>query len=119
MSRRHHSQYIEVDGEPVEWPDDDVLGFGQWMQTADRHVDWTELEGGAVKVSTVFLGLNHQYGDGPPVLYETMIFGGEHDELQARYHTRAEAAQGHADVVNLLESYYSTGKRQVKNGNGK
>jgi hypothetical protein len=25
-------------------------------------------------VSTVFLGLNHQYGDGPPLVFETMVF---------------------------------------------
>lgn len=57
---------------------------------------------GDANVSTVFLGLNHSHGGGPPVLYETMIFGGKHDERQYRYHTREEAATGHARVVDAL-----------------
>jgi hypothetical protein len=32
-----------------------------------------------VRVSTVFLGLDHSWNVGPPVLFETMIFGGELD----------------------------------------
>ena len=51
---------------------------------------------GDVTVSTVLLYLDHGWGDGPPVLFETMIFGGEHDEYQERYCTLAEAKDGHA-----------------------
>ena len=32
-----------------------------------------------------------QHFDGPPLLYETMIFGGPLEEEQERYSTRAEA----------------------------
>lgn len=31
---------------------------------------------GEVCVSTVFLGMDHSYGEGPPMLFESMIFGG-------------------------------------------
>jgi hypothetical protein len=54
-----------------------------------------------IRVSTVFLGLNHQYGDGPPLIFETMIFGGEHDEGQWRYSTEAEALVGHKAAMTL------------------
>lgn len=51
-------------------------------------------------VSTVFLALDHDLsGKGPPVLYETMIFGGPRDDYQERYCTRAEAEAGHARAV--------------------
>ena len=50
---------------------------------------------GGVIVSTVFLGLDHNWGDGPPLLFETMVFGGEHDEEQERYATWDEAVAGH------------------------
>ena len=48
-----------------------------------------------VDVSTVFLGLDHGYGDGPPILYETMVFGGTLDGEQDRYATREQALAGH------------------------
>jgi hypothetical protein len=55
-----------------------------------------------VTVSTIFLGLNLQHGDGPPLLFETMIFGGPHSELQWRYPTWAAAGVHHAAVVAAL-----------------
>lgn len=50
-------------------------------------------------VSTVFIGLDHSFGDGDPVLFETMIFGGALDESQWRYCTYDEAERGHAEAV--------------------
>ena len=72
----------------------DLLTWGRWMETADRHVARDERDG--VVVSTVFLGLNHAFGPGQPLLFETMIFGGPSDQDQARYSTWAEATAGHA-----------------------
>lgn len=57
-----------------------------------------------VNVSTVFLGLDHGWGEGPPVLSETMIFGGEHDQDQWRYTTWEEAELGHQRAVALARS---------------
>lgn len=56
-------------------------------------------------VSTVFLGIDHNhFGDGPPVLFETMIFGGPLDELQWRYHTLEQAQVGHQVIVQSLRA---------------
>ena len=57
---------------------------------------------GDAEISTVFLGINHQYGDGPPVLWETMIFGGSHDQDQWRYISEQDARVGHERVVVAL-----------------
>ena|SRR5712664_2255984 len=54
-----------------------------------------------MRVSTVFLGIDHQFGDGSPLLFETMIFGGEHDQEQWRYSTWEEAEAGHNAAVTL------------------
>jgi len=52
-------------------------------------------------VSTVFLGLNHRHwGEGPPILFETMVFP-ECDYCE-RYSTWKEAVAGHARVVDKL-----------------
>lgn len=60
-----------------------------------------ETKRGDILVSTVFLGLDHSFGDGPPLIFETMIFGGEHDEYQERCSTYEQAEQMHAKAVKL------------------
>jgi len=55
-------------------------------------------------VSTVFLALDHQWGDGPPLLFETMVFGGPLDQEQERYATWEEAEAGHASMVERVNS---------------
>ena len=60
---------------------------------------------GETEVSTIFLGLDHNYSyTGPPVLFETMIFGGEHDQYQERYTTWDDAEAGHAKAVALVKA---------------
>jgi hypothetical protein len=54
---------------------------------------------GNARVSTVFLGLDHSFGDGPPVLFETMVFGGPLDQEQERCCTWEEAEAMHAAMV--------------------
>jgi len=41
---------------------------------------------------------------GPPILFETMIFGGEHDMWQDRYATIEQARRGHQRVVENLRA---------------
>lgn len=66
------------------------------LQVAVAHLD-------EILVSTVFLGLDHRFSDdGPPLLFETMIFGGEHDQYQARCSTWDEAEAMHSAALRLL-----------------
>lgn len=53
------------------------------------------------RVSTVFLVIDHGFAD-QPVLFETMVFGGRHDQAQWRYATWDEARQGHDRIVTAL-----------------
>lgn len=49
-------------------------------------------------LSTVFLGVNHNWGSGPPLLFETMLFmpgGGGGELYYARYSTWKQAEKGH------------------------
>lgn len=53
-------------------------------------------------VSTVWLGLNHRYSAGPPLIFETIVFRNHDDygELDCeRYSTEAEALAGHEAMV--------------------
>jgi hypothetical protein len=54
-------------------------------------------------VSTVWLGLDHNFlGNGPPIIFETMVFGGKYDQEQERYSTEAAALAGHAWIVAMV-----------------
>jgi hypothetical protein len=53
-------------------------------------------------VSTVWLGLDHSFGIEPIKIFETLIFGGIHDEEMWRWSTETEALAGHSVVVAML-----------------
>lgn len=117
---RTHLYILDADGTPV--PAIDTIGWARWFEhehaeaRAGRpnrvRVAYNEI--GGVAVSTVFLGIDHNFGmstDRRPVLFETMIFGGspEIDESTWRTATRDEALAQHAAVVALIKATQHTG----------
>lgn len=104
------SDYYDRAGNPIT--------NAEWLSNyskKDRRVASTTLPGGYL-VSTVWLGLNHQYGDGLPLIFETMVFPcdaagkvtswGELDA--ARYSTEADAIAGHERIVGEFKTRPST-----------
>lgn len=94
--------YYDLEGNPIE--------FEQWA--AIREVPYRSV----VKqdtinhkfISTVWLGVNHNFGEGKPLIFETMIFPEEgkdkwQEEYCERYSTMEEAIQGHKRAVALVE----------------
>jgi hypothetical protein len=83
------------------------ITLDEWceLNKKPRHVAQTEL-GELGYVSTVWLGMNHNFsGSGyPPIIFETMVFGGPLDQAQERYCTLEEAAEGHQFFVMRLTS---------------
>lgn len=54
----------------------------------------------AIQVSTVFLIIDHNFfREGPPILFETMIFVDDSGVFTQRYATREEAQAGHDETV--------------------
>ena len=89
---RDSRSHLSPDGEPI--------GLGTWAAyIEDPDVKIVRQEHIRREpdtfVSTVYLGLDHGWGDGPPLIYETMIFGGPNDQWQDRYTTREQAVKGH------------------------
>lgn len=78
------------------------MKFARWFENANRHVAKTKIDD--ITISTVFLGLNHGFGKGPPLLFETMIFGGRFDEDMWRYSTWDEAEKGHQKAVEKVRA---------------
>lgn len=92
--------YVLVDGVPKEQPD--IIKWAVWFENANRTVEKTMI--GDVRVSTVFLSTDHQFGNGPPLLFETMIFGGKHNDEEWRYSTLGEAKLSHFRIVDALKA---------------
>lgn len=79
----------------------DIHAWAEWAAHHERQVALSDL--GDIFVSTVFIGHDMSLLEGPPLLFETMIFGGPRDRDQRRYSTRAEAEAGHAAIVAELQ----------------
>ncbi len=81
-----------------------VVAVMDWMQ--NKNVDDTAMywRGVPITVSTVFVGIdcNDTGDDGPPVLWETMIFVNGDGEEQWRYASKAAAKHGHHIVVDAI-----------------
>jgi hypothetical protein len=95
---------IDQDGRVQGKPDPVV--WSRWVETADRVIARTtvtnETTGGQVKVLTVFIGVDHQFVEGPPILFETVVAGGQRDKTVERYSTIEEARRGHAAIVESI-----------------
>lgn len=81
---------------------EDVHEWATWYETAKRHVADERILG--CRVSTIFLGIDHQYGAGPPLVFETMIFGGPLDQEQDRCSTWEQAEAMHKSMVDRVKA---------------
>ncbi len=90
---------LGVDGKtPVKC--EDMAEWAKQPSFADRVVAKTRK--GTVLVSTVFLGIDHSSDNEKPLLFETMIFNGEHDQKMWRYSTWEEAEAGHQIACEIV-----------------
>jgi hypothetical protein len=79
----------------------DLLTWARWLEDCPhaRIIGYTGITS-EIAVSTVFLGLDHRFfGEGPPILFETLIFGGPLDGEGARYCSHDDALTGHKMLV--------------------
>jgi hypothetical protein len=92
------TKYYGRDG----WP----MNFAVWLRCkeddnyrvvrCDRIAD--------MEISTVWLGRDEACFGGPPLIFETMIFGGSFDCKCWRYSTEEEAIAGHMNAVRVVLS---------------
>lgn len=94
------SYYYDRQGNPL-----DLFEWARIMESeVNRHVALTLVDD--VKISTIWLGLDHSFGHGPPLIFETMIFGMEDEEIleyQWRYPSEIAALAGHDQAVALVK----------------
>lgn len=73
----------------------DLTEWAAWFEKSDnRTVARTQI--GDADVSTVFLGLDHNFsGGGPPLIFETLVFGGTYDGEMMRCSSWQQAEAAH------------------------
>lgn len=85
----------------------DLMTWARWFETAGDSRIVAKMDIAHVNVSTVFLGLDYRYGgEGPPQIFETMIFGGPQDGWQERCATWEEAELMHLRAVAVAEAAF-------------
>ena len=103
--------YILEGREPIE--EGNLLEWAKWIANANRRVNISRIQFsvynqkgkkkiGFHTVSTVFLGLDHSFFDGPPLLFETIVFGGKLDLEMTRCSTWEEAEKMHEEMCNKV-----------------
>jgi hypothetical protein len=83
----------------------DLYWYAAFMQDPKNRVVQQDRIG-EVKISTVFLGLDHRSSfdtESLPILFETMVFGGPNDGHQERYCTWNDAYAGHLKTVDFVK----------------
>jgi hypothetical protein len=81
-----------------------LIKWGEQFGSMDRHLGNDIVNG--KWVSTVWLGLNHNLGEGAPHLFETMVFEkaiGSIEIFCERYSTWQEADEGHQRAIQWIK----------------
>ena len=94
------SSFYDRKGKPI-----DVTTWSKGFENngRDKLVRRDDLANGIV-ISTVWLGIDHNFGVGPPLIFESMIFSDKRDTPKAeldciRYSTEKQAIAGHKRLV--------------------
>jgi hypothetical protein len=83
-----------------------LLEWAAWMERDRERIVLQTAVGARQRVSTVFLGLDYRFFEnGPPLLWETMVFGGPFDDYQARATSKLEALRNHGIALRLVEAF--------------
>jgi len=81
----------------------DLMTWARSLENSEaRRVAQTYI--GIAMVSTVFLGLDHSFWEGPPLLFETMVFGGACDGDMERCTTWSEAEAQHSAMCDRVRA---------------
>jgi hypothetical protein len=94
---------LDASGKPV--PEPDLLAWGKWFQDNGQQRIVKKDKIGDSTVSTVFLGLDHNFApDGPPLIWETMVFEGPMaHEMDRCSGNREQAEAMHARMVGRVK----------------
>ena len=79
----------------------DLLTWARWLESARKERIVAKTKVGRKNVSTVFIGIDHNFFGKKLHIFETMIF--PKADVYERYATWGEAEKGHARAVKELQ----------------
>jgi len=90
--------------------------FRQWHNSIDpetktgmgQRVKRTEI--GNVLVSTVFVGIDLAFFESTPMMFESLVFGGDNDGYCEHYATWQDAENGHQRIVDEIKTTPAIGQ---------
>lgn len=89
--------HFDYDGNPIS--------LRQWcylVESRERIIAQDHV--GDYFLSTVWIGLDHSWGEGPPIIFETMLFKGAEGDMECwRYESWEQAVAGHRGTLHDLE----------------
>lgn len=92
-----HAMFYNRAAEPITFRQ-----YGE-LHKKDDYTIIARTEYNDIAVSTVWQGHDHSLGlSGPPIIFETMIFGGLRSHEYWRYATEDQAKAGHAEVCSVI-----------------
>lgn len=99
--------YYDRQGNPISMRDWTRLSTWDARENGYAYKVVARDEIGTYLVSTIWLGLNHAFMPGPPLIFETMVFADEDwsGAEQLRYSTEEEARAGHARLVEEVRLF--------------
>ncbi len=87
-------------GEPV--PCQDLTEWAKWIGStkgfAKRFVKDETIDG--IRVSTIFLGMDHRFAEGDPILWETMLFAEADGHYLHQYQDRCGGTREQAEAMH-------------------
>lgn len=81
------------------------LEWAEWFEKSDRKRRVAKSDVAGLCISTVFLGVDHNFtDDGPPLLFETMVFNHWTDgRVYGRCSTWTQAKAMHKEAVEVMK----------------
>lgn len=100
-----YGEFFDRDGQPLDmWGWSRLFGDMSYSRIARTTITSAADPSKNYNVSTVWMGDNHNWsGSGPPIIFETMVFGDGRAGLDcSRYATEAQARAGHEETVTVV-----------------
>lgn len=95
---------------PPRWALIDTARLAEQAER-QREMGWTpkntidlRMHAQRILISTVFIGIDHSFGFGAPLLFETMVFNGPLDGDQDRFANWDQAEAGHLAMRKKVEA---------------
>lgn len=104
FAKRCNMQHYVLDEQDKPIPINDLFKWATFMQISVKPINHTMVDNNII-IITHFIGVDFDFKKkGKPILWQTMIFDGKHDQYQERYTSKEDALEGHKRAVKMVKN---------------